>query len=56
MPGYEIKLRAGGRDNAYLEFYLPRDLVDTYNLKAGQYIRLDDDQKDGIIIMFINKE
>ena len=56
MPGYEVKLHADGRDGQYLSFYVPRDIVDTYNLKAGQFIRLDDDQKDGIIIMFINQE
>lgn len=56
MTGYEVKLRAGGRDNEYLSFYMPRDIVDNYNLKAGQTIYLDDDQKDGIILMIINRE
>ena len=53
---FEVKLRAGGRDQSYLEFYIPRDLIDKYNMKAGQTITLDDDQNDGLILMVVNRE
>jgi len=54
MTNYEVKLHTGGRDSLYLTFYIPRDLIEKFNLKAGQTVMLDDDQQDGLVLMIFN--
>ena len=56
MTEHECKLHADGRDGAYLSFYVPRDIVERYNLKAGQSVMIDDGDNDGIVLMFFNQD
>jgi hypothetical protein len=56
MTEHDIKLHAAGRDSQYLAFYMPRDIVERYNLKKGQTIKIDDGDNDGIVLMFFNTE
>ena len=50
---YQRKLMSGGRDNSYLCFYMPKEIVDKYHMKKGEKVTIVD---DGNIILVLNKK
>lgn len=56
MTEHDVKLHADGRDGVYLSFLMPREIVERYNLKKGQTVRIDDGDNDGIVLMFFNTD